>query len=61
MDFLVEFVDMSPSEHANAYFGLLSALEVLFKRHVDLVELKAINNPYFLEAVEESRTMLYAA
>ena len=61
VDFLVVFDDMEPSEHANAYFGLLSALKDLFERHVDLVELKAIDNPYFLEAVEESRTVLYAA
>jgi hypothetical protein len=61
LDFLVVFDDMKPSDHANAYFGLLSALEALFHRNIDLVELKAITNPYFLEAVEESRVMLYAA
>ena len=61
LDFLVVFEEMSPGEHADSYFGLLSALEDLFKRNIDLVELKAITNPYFLEAVEESRVKLYAA
>lgn len=61
LDFLVLFFDMGSSNHADAYFGLLAALEELFDRHVDLVEIKAIKNPYFLEAVEESRTSLYAA
>ena len=61
VDFLVVFHDMSPTEHANAYFGLLAELETLFNRPVDLVEIKAIDNPYFLEAVEETRTLLYAA
>ena len=61
LDFLVEFTDMSPKEHAKAYFSLLADLEMLFGRAVDLVEIKAINNPYFLEAVEETRTLLYAA
>jgi predicted nucleotidyltransferase len=61
LDFLVVFDDMKPSDHANAYFGLLSALEVLFHRNVDLVELKAITNPHFLEEVEECKVTLYAA
>ena len=28
---------------------------------VDLVEIKAINNPYFLKALKKTRTLLYAA
>lgn len=61
LDFLVVFKDMEPGRHADAYFGLLAELEELFRLHVDLVELNAIKNPYFLEAVEESRSLLYAA
>ncbi|KPJ95300.1 MAG: DNA polymerase III subunit beta [Gammaproteobacteria bacterium SG8_15] len=61
LDFLVVFEEMAPGEHADSYFGLLSELEALFDRNIDLVELKAITNPYFLEAVEESRVNLYAA
>jgi hypothetical protein len=30
-------------------------------RPVDLVELRAIRNSYFLQAVEQTRTLLYAA
>ena len=61
LDFLVVFEPMTPSEHADAYFGLLEALKQLFCREVDLVELEAIRNPYFLEAMEETRSNLYAA
>ena len=61
VDFLVLFQDMKPTDHANAYFGLLAELELMFSRKVDLVEVKAINNPYFLEVVEDTRTLLYAA
>jgi len=49
LDFLVEFLPLQPGEHANAYFGLLEALQDLFNRHVDLVMTRAIKNPYFLE------------
>ena len=42
LDFLVEFEDMTPREHALSYIGLLSDLEALFNRPVDLVEPEAI-------------------
>jgi hypothetical protein len=36
-------------------------LERLFGRPVDLVMARAIRNPYFLESVNRTRTVLYAA
>ena len=61
MDFLVEFLPLRSGECADAYFGLLEALQALFERSVDLVMLDAVSNPYFLQAISESRTVLYAA
>ena len=61
LDFLVQFEEMSPGDHAHAYFGLLRDLKRLFSRNVDLVEARAIDNPYFLESIKKSRTLLYAA
>lgn len=61
LDFLVEFLPMTPAEHSDAYFGLLNALKELFGRAVDLLEAKAINNPYLLESINHHRIQLYAA
>ena len=61
VDFLVDFLPMEPGQHGKAYFGLWFALRDLFQRDVDLVETPAINNPYFLKAVNRQRTVLYAA
>lgn len=61
LDFLVEFQAMPPTEHARCYFGLLEDLEALFQRPVDLVEVPSLRNPYFLEAIEPTRELLYAA
>jgi uncharacterized protein len=61
IDLLVTFAPMPPVEHANAYFGLLEALESLFGREIDLVEEAAIKNPYFRRTIEGSRVALYAA
>ncbi len=61
LDFLVEFLPLQPGEHADAYFGLLEALQDLFSRSIDLVETKAIRNPYFLESINQNRKEIYAA
>lgn len=59
LDFLVEFRPLQPGAYADAYFGLLAALERLFGSPVDLVVAKAIKNPYFLESVNQTRTLVY--
>ena len=61
LDFLVEFEPLAEGEHADAYFGLRESLESILSRPVDLVMIRAIRNPYFLEAIEPTRTLLYAA
>jgi predicted nucleotidyltransferase len=61
IDLLVEFEAMDPVCHAKAYFGLLAALQDLFARRVDLLEIKAVVNPYFLASIERERQQVYAA
>ena len=61
LDFLVEFQPAALDDYANTYFGLLEALESLFEGPVDLVGRSAIKNPYFLESVDETSTVLYEA
>ena len=38
--------------HANAYFGPLAALQDMFRRPIDLLETRAVKNPYVLKACE---------
>ncbi len=61
LDFLVEFLPMDPREHSRAYFGLLEALQDMFSRPIDLVEVKAVSNPYLMESINENRSSIYAA
>ena len=61
LDFLVEFEPVPPAEMAACYFGLLESLEDILARPIDLVMIPAIKNPYFLQGIERSRTLLYAA
>ena len=61
LDFLVEFQPAAFDDYANAYFGLLEALEELLEMPVALVVRSAIRNPYFLESVDQTRAALYEA
>jgi len=61
LDFLVVFRTPLTPGYANRYFGLLEGLQSLFKRPVDLVVESAITNPYFREAVDRNKALLYAA
>lgn len=60
-DFLVEFESSDFHGAADRYFGLLEGLEALLGAPVDLVELPAVRNPYFLRGIAASRMPLYAA
>jgi predicted nucleotidyltransferase len=61
LDFLVEFQPLEPGQPFACYFGLLEDLRTLFSRKVDLVVTRAIQSPTFMQTVERSRRVLYAA
>ncbi|MHC4574453.1 MAG: nucleotidyltransferase family protein [Planctomycetota bacterium] len=61
IDFLVEFLPLEPGRHARCYLGLLEKLQDMFGCNVDLVEVKAINNPYLMESINKDRREVYAA
>lgn len=61
LDFVVEFKPEALARYADAYFGLLKALQDLFGCPVDLVVQSAIKNPYFLDSVKATKTSVYEA
>jgi uncharacterized protein len=61
LDFLVDFEEMPPDAHANEFFGLLEALEDLFRKPIDLVESRAVKNPYFRTELEQTKVPIYEA
>ncbi len=58
-DFLVELDRDTPGSLGKRWTELADALERLLGRPVDLVNPRYIRNPYFLQAVNSSRTVLY--
>lgn len=61
LDFVVEFLPMSPREHAASYLGLANGLERIFERKIDLLEESAVRNPYIRRSIEASQESIYAA
>ena len=61
LDFVVAFQRIPDLGAADQYFGLLFGLEKLFDRQIDLVCATAMRNPYFIQSVNETRKILYAA
>jgi predicted nucleotidyltransferase len=61
VDFLVVFEEIHPLGAFDRYFGLKEGLEQLFERSVDLVEEKAIKNPYFRQAIDRDRVVVYGS
>ncbi len=61
VDFLLDFGAEYDRMLFSRYFGLKEALEKLLGRNVDLVMLGALANPYFIESVNRTRKLVYAA
>jgi hypothetical protein len=60
VDLLVEFAISDPLEYAENYFNLKFELEKVLERSIDLLESKAIKNPFLKESIEKSKVLLYA-
>jgi uncharacterized protein len=59
IDLLVDFEPLQLGEYAQNYFGLKFSLQEVLKRHIDLLEAKAIKNPYFIQAIENQKKLIY--
>ena len=59
IDLIVDFSNIDVEDYADNYFDFKFALEALLKRPVDLLEEKAIKNPYFRQSVNQQRKLVY--
>ena len=61
IDILVSFKEISIEKYTDNYFELHYKLEAMFNRKIDLLTENSLSNPYFIESVEETKELLYAA
>lgn len=59
IDLIVDFDNVDIRLYANNYFDLKEKLEEIFNRQVDLLEEKAIKNPYLLKEIEREKQLIY--
>ena len=59
IDFVVDFSKIDLYNYADNYFDLKFSLENLFKRNVDLLEEKAIENPYLRQSIDATKQLIY--
>ena len=60
IDLVVDIDSNDPFEYADNYFNLKFALQDLLKRPIDLLENKAIKNPFIRNNIDGSKHLIYA-
>jgi len=58
-DMIVDFENIAVEDYADNYFDFKFALQDVLNRPVDLLEEKAIKNPYFKKSINHQRQLLY--
>ena len=59
VDLLVDFQQLDVLDYGDNYYEFKFSLENIFKRNVDLLEQKAIRNPYFLKTINQNKKLIY--
>ncbi len=59
IDFLVDFNDINIEDYADTYFNLKFALIDILKRDIDLLEARALDNPFLINEIDNHKKLVY--
>lgn len=59
IDLIVDFANIEVEDYADNYFDFKFSLQDVLNRPIDLLEEKAIKNPYFRKTVNQKRQLVY--
>lgn len=59
IDLLVDFSGVDLYDYADNYFDFKAAMENLLNRQIDLLEDKAVKNPYLRKSIDSSKQLIY--
>jgi predicted nucleotidyltransferase len=59
LDFLVEFQPEYFDGYTENYEDLKGKLEILYKRKVDILSYKSIQNPFLLKEIDSTKELIY--
>ena len=59
VDLMVDFATNDPIEYTDSYFDLKFELESILNRSLDLLENRAVRNPFLRESIDKSKVLIY--
>ena len=59
IDLIVDFSNIDVEDYADNYFDFKFSLQEILNRTIDLLEEKAIKNPYFKQSVTKQKQLIY--
>ena len=59
VDLVVHFDDLPVEVYADNYFDFKFSLEDMLNRRIDLLEGKALRNPYFIQHLDKTKQLIY--
>ena len=59
IDLIVDIDSSDPITYSDNYFNLKFQLEQLLNRKIDLLEQKAINNPFLKKQIDQTKVLVY--
>jgi predicted nucleotidyltransferase len=59
IDLVINFEPIDVTLYADNYFDFKFVLQKILNRPIDLLEEKAIKNPYFRQSINQQRQLIY--
>ena len=59
IDLVVDIDESDPFAYSDSYFNIKFELERLLNRPIDLLEQKAIRNPYLKQQIDQTKVLVY--
>ena len=59
IDLIVDFQQLDVLDYGDNYYDLKFSLENILKRNIDLLEQKAMKNPYFIKTINQNKKLIY--
>ena len=59
IDLIVDIESKDPIDYSDNYFALKFHLENILNRHIDLLEDKAIKNPFLKKQIDNTKVLIY--
>ena len=59
IDLVIEIEDKDPISYSESYFNFKFQLEQILQRQIDLLEQKAIKNPFLKEQIDKTKVLIY--